>query len=454
MVQRAVVLILAASCEHDFHAFSHGFRKGPRPHQALHELREQCRKVHINWIGDADVSGFFDNLDWSYLREFIQQRVIDGRILRLIGKWLHAGVLEVGALIHPDKGTPQGGVISPMFANVFLHHVLDGWFVTDVQPRMKGQCLLTRFAEDLIIGCPWEADARRVMAVLPKRFARFRLTIHPENTVLIAFKRPPSRAPSAGGTGTFAFLGFTHSWGKTRQGYWVIKRKTIGTRLRRFMKESWTWCRAHRHEPLQEQYRTLCAKLRGYDQYYGIRGNFKRLEVVFEHLERAWHYWLSTRSHKGRIHWQKFEGFLRQHLPLATPRIMPHIEEGQGQQSDAPNGVSPVWFASGVSWWLPRNRMRSLRTSGSVGRAPGNRRLYPEGLQVLLVVRTDAGEQPRVDLVHVVAAAHDGAEVLTILGEGDGAALGQFEALPHALHTHVDIAAVGEGHEGIGRLHE
>jgi RNA-directed DNA polymerase len=325
IVQRAVVMILEAIFEHDFHAFSHGFRKGHSPHQALHELREQCRTLHINWIVDADVSGFFDNLDWSYLREFIQQRVNDGRILSLIGKWLHAGVLEAGALIHPDKGTPQGGVISPMLAHVFLHHVLDEWFVTDVEPRMQGQCLLTRFADDFIIGCTLEADARRVMAVLPKRFARFRLTIHPEKTVLIAFKRPPSRDPSAGGTGTFDFLGFTHYWGKTRQGYWVIKRKTIGKRLRRFMKESWTWCREHRHDPLQEQYRTLCAKLRGYYQYYGIRGNFKMLEVVFEHLERAWHYWLSTRSHKGRINWQKFEGSLRQHLPLPTPRILHNI---------------------------------------------------------------------------------------------------------------------------------
>jgi RNA-directed DNA polymerase len=266
IVQRAVVLILEAIFEHAFHTFSHGFRKGHSPHQARHELREQCRTLHINWRVDADVSGCFDNLDWGHLRAFIQQRGKDGRILRLSGKWLHAGVLEAGALMHPDKGTPQGGGISPMLANVFLHHVLDEWFVKDVQPRMKGRCFLTRFADDFIIGCALQADARRVMAVLPKRFARFRLTMHPEKTVLLAFKRPPSRNQSAGGTGTFNFLGFTHYWGKTRQGYWVIKRKTIGKRLRRFMKESWTWCRDHRHAPLHEQHRTLSAKLRGYYQ--------------------------------------------------------------------------------------------------------------------------------------------------------------------------------------------
>jgi RNA-directed DNA polymerase len=210
IVQRAVVMILAAIFEPEFQAFSHGFRKGHSQHQALHELREQCRTLHIAWIVDADVSGFFDNLDWGHRREFIQQRVRDGGILRLLGKWLHAGVLESGALSYPDKGTPQGGMISPLVSNVFLHRVLDEWFVKDVQPRMKGQCLLTRFADDCIIGCALEADARRVMAVLPKWFARFRLTMHPEKTALIAFQRPPSREPSARGTRSFDFLGLTH----------------------------------------------------------------------------------------------------------------------------------------------------------------------------------------------------------------------------------------------------
>ena len=325
IVQRAVVMILEAIFEQDFHPFSHGFRKGHSPHHALHELREQCRTLPISWIVDADVRGFFDTLDWGHLREFLQQRVTDGRILRLIGKWLHAGVLEAGVLMHPDKGTPQGGVVSPMLANVFLHHVLDEWFVKDVRPRMHGHCFLTRFADDFIIGCEREADARRIMDVLPKRFTRFRLTIHPEKTALIAFKRPASREQTAGGTGTFDFLGFTHYWAKARQGYWVIKRKTIGKRLRRFMKATWAWCREHRHEPLHEQHRTLGAKLRGYYQYYGIRGNFKMLEVVFEHTERAWHYWLSTRSHTGHMNWQKFEGFLRQQLPLPPPTILHNI---------------------------------------------------------------------------------------------------------------------------------
>jgi RNA-directed DNA polymerase len=325
MVQRAGVMILEAIFEQDFPGFSPGFRKGHSQPQALHELREQCRTVHIAWSVDAEVSGFFDNLDWGHLRECIQQRVNDGGILRLLGKWLQAGVLEAGALSYPAQGTPQGGVISPMGSHVVLPRGLEDWFGKDVQPRMQGRCFLTRVADDFIIGCALEADARRVIEVLPKRFARFRLTIQPEKTALIACKRPPSREPSAGGQGSFDFLGFTPYWAKTRRGYWGIKRKTVGKRLRRFMKEIWTWCRENRQAPLKEQYQTVGMKLRGYYQYYGRRGHFKMLEVVFEHTERAWQYWLSRRSHTGHINWQKFEGVLRQQLPLPKPRLIHHI---------------------------------------------------------------------------------------------------------------------------------
>jgi RNA-directed DNA polymerase len=230
-----------------------------------------------------------------------------------------------------------------MFANVFLHQVLDAWFVKDVLPRMQGHGFLRRCADACIIGCEREADARRIMDALPKRCTRFCLTMHPEKTALMTFKRPPSRDRSAGDTGPLDFLGLTHYWAKTRQEYWVIKRKTVGKRLRRLMQASWTWWRDNRHAPLQAQPRTLCSKLRGYYQYYGIRGNCKMLEVVFEHLERAWHSWLSTRSHKGHINWQKLEGFVRQKLLRPNPRILHNIEQGQGQQSDAPHGVSPVW---------------------------------------------------------------------------------------------------------------
>ena len=230
--------------------------KGHRQHQARHELREQCRTWHSNGRVDADVSGLFDHLDWGPLRECIQQRVSDGGMLRRLGTWLHAGVLEAGALMHPDKGPPQGGGRAPMFAKVCLHHVLDAWFVKDVRPRMPGRGVLRRCADAGIIGFALEADARRVMDVLPKRCARDRLTMHPAKTVWMAFKRPPSRAPSAGGKGSCDLRGLTHSWAKTRRGYWGIKRKTVGKRLRRFLQGIGAWCRANRHAPLPEQERT------------------------------------------------------------------------------------------------------------------------------------------------------------------------------------------------------
>jgi len=321
IVQRAVVMILEAIFRRVFYDFSHGFRKGHSQHQALRELREQCRKLNIRWILDADVSGFFDNIAHGFLRKFIERKVKDGGIMRLIGKWLNAGVLDDGEMIFPDKGTPQGGVASPMLANIFLHYVLDEWFVKVVQPRIKGRSFMIRFADDFIIGFELEADARRVMEALPKRFGRFNLTIHPEKTKLVRFGQPYTQE-EAGDNGTFDFLGFTHYWAKSLRGYWVIKRKTVGKRLRRFMKAVWEWCRENRHMPVREQHDTLCSKLRGYYQYYGIRGNFKMLEVVFEHTERAWRHWLSKRSSKGSVTFDKFETFFRKVFPLPKPRII------------------------------------------------------------------------------------------------------------------------------------
>jgi group II intron reverse transcriptase/maturase len=325
IVQRAVVMILAVIFEPIFLPFSHGFRKGHNQHQAIRELREQCLKLNINWIVDADVSGFFDTINHEILRSFIEKKVNDGGIMRLIGKWLNAGVLDGGNMIYPDKGTPQGGVASPMLSNIFLHYVLDEWFVQDVQPRLKGKSFLIRFADDFIIGCEQEADARRVLEVLPKRFSRFKLTIHPEKTKLVRFVRPTAKEQTAKETGTFDFLGFTHYWAKSLRGSWVIKRKTIGKRLRRFMKAIWGWCRENRHDPIIEQHKTLCSKLRGYYQYYGIRGNYKLLEDVFEHTERAWRYWLGKRNSKGYVNIEKFNAVFRKVFPLPTPRIIHNI---------------------------------------------------------------------------------------------------------------------------------
>jgi len=324
IVQRAVAMVLQEIYDVDFHDFSYAFRKGRSQHQALHRLREQCIRLNIGWIVSADITGLFDNIDHGILRRFIRQRVNDGGILRLIGKWLNAGVMEGGSITYPDKGTPQGGVISPVLSNIFLHHVLDDWFIKEVKPRVQGKCFLIRFADDFIIGCELEADAQRIMAVLPKRFERFGLNLHPDKTQVIPFKKPVRSIKTDAKNGTFDFLGFTFYWSKSRRGYWVIKKKTAKKRLARFMKGLWRWCRENRHEPLKEQYETLCAKLRGFYQYYGVRCNYKALEVVFEYAEKAWRVWLSRRSHKGAINWGKFEK-IRAIFPFPKPRIVHNI---------------------------------------------------------------------------------------------------------------------------------
>jgi group II intron reverse transcriptase/maturase len=323
IVQRAVSTLLNVIYDVNFYDFSHAFRKDHSQHKALHELREKCLKLNIGWIVSADITGLFDNIDHELLRGFIKRRVNDGGILRLIGKWLNAGVMEEGILSYHGKGVPQGGVVSPVLSNIFLHYVLDEWFVEQVWPRTKGKCFIIRWADDFLIGCELESDAKRIMEVLPKRFNEYGLALHPEKTAVIDFRRPPSKVKGKG-KGTFDFLGFTFYWSKSRRGYWVIKKKTAGKRRSRFLKGLWRWCRENRHEPIKEQYRTLCSKLRGYYQYYGVRSNYKALEVVFEYAQKAWRFWLSRRSHKGGISWEKFEK-IRASFPFPKPRIVHNI---------------------------------------------------------------------------------------------------------------------------------
>jgi len=321
IVQRAVAMLLEAVYEQDFYDFSYGFRPRRSAHQALHELREQCRKQDINWVVDADVSGFFDELRHDLLREFIKRRVNDGGILRLIGKWLNAGVMDAGNLTHAEKGSPQGGVVSPLLANVFLHYVLDEWYEQEVKPRLKGRSFLLRFADDYVIGCELESDAHRIMEVLPKRFGRYGLTIHPQKTKLVKFGKPSKNGPPDSKNGTFDFLGFTHYWAKSRRGYWVIKRKTAHKRLRRSIKALWQWCKENRHLPFKEQYRMLCLKLRGHYQYYGIRSNYRQLEAFYQQVLKGWWYWLNRRNRRRELEWEKFKRILTI-LPLPRPRII------------------------------------------------------------------------------------------------------------------------------------
>jgi len=320
IVQRAVAMLMGAVYEQDFYDFSYGFREGRSPHDALHELRERCTKMNIGWVIDLDVSGCFDNIEHGKLIDIIEQRINDGGIIRLIGKWLHVGVMEGETLSYPEKGTPQGGVISPLLANIYLHHVLDEWFEREVKPLTRGRVFIVRFADDAVIGCELEYDARRVKEVLPKRFGRYGLAVHPRKTKLVRFRKP-RKDDDGRRNGTFDYLGFTHYWAKSRRGYWVIKRKTMEKRWRRAVKAIWKWCRYNRHEPLMVQCEKLCQKLRGHFQYYAIRGNYRMLEKVWWHVRKAWRYWLNRRSRKRRMTWERFVE-MEKAYPLPKPRII------------------------------------------------------------------------------------------------------------------------------------
>jgi group II intron reverse transcriptase/maturase len=320
IVQRAVAMLLEAIYEPQFCEFSYGFRRHRSAHQALTYLRQQCLELGINWIIDADIAKFFDTISWEELRAILQKRVNDGAILRLIGMWLHVGVVEGDQVSNQEIGTPQGAPISPILANIFLHTVLDEWFQKEVRLRMNGNCFLVRFADDFVMGFSLKSDAERVYKVLPKRFERFGLSIHPEKSRMVQFNRPYWKQGK--GPGCFAFLGFTHYWGKMLSGGWTIKRKTQGKRLSRFLSGIGDWCKENLHAPMAKQYGILSAKLRGHYQYYGVRGNFKMLEVVYEGTRAKWKKWLSRRNSKDRMGWEKFATQVEAIFDLPKPRIV------------------------------------------------------------------------------------------------------------------------------------
>jgi group II intron reverse transcriptase/maturase len=323
ILQRAVTMVLEAIYEQDFSDCSYGFRPGRSAHHALDALREQLMDLRGGWVIDADIKGYFDNIDHVHLREILDKRVRDGVIRRAIHKWLKAGVMEDGSLSYSDLGTPQGGVVSPILANIYLHEVLDMWFEEVVRPRMRGRSFIVRYADDFLLAFELEEDARRVFEVLPKRFAKYGLTIHPEKTKMLNFKRP-SRGlrgkgrPPSGGEGTFDLLGFTHHWAKSRKGNWVIKRKTMAKRMRRALTQMVKWCSTHRHRKIPEQWQALCRKLTGYFNYYGITGNSNSISKYHWHVTRIWKRSLDRRSQRGYIPWAKFKRILAR-LPLPAP---------------------------------------------------------------------------------------------------------------------------------------
>lgn len=330
ILQRAALMMLETVYEQEFHDFSYGFRPRRSAHQALDRLREITNTMRTGWVLEVDITSFFDTLNHACLRSFLDQRVCDGVLRRTIDKWLKAGVLEGGQVHHPELGTPQGGVISPLLANVYLHHVLDEWFVRDVKPRMRGDVQLVRYADDFVFVFQCESDARRVLDVLPKRFGKYGLTLHPEKTRLLPFHPPPRGGRSASSIGpapdphtrqTFDFLGFTFLWAVTRKGGHAVRRITAKSRFRRAVKAVHQWLRRFRHLPLVEQHRTLCQKMKGHFAYYGLTGNSRRLVQFAYYVHRSWHKWLDRRSQKARMTWARFAAILKRH-PLPRPKVV------------------------------------------------------------------------------------------------------------------------------------
>ena len=322
VLQRAVLMVLEPVYEQDFLDCSYGFRPGRSAHQALEVLWGGLMRMGGGWIIDLDIESFFDDVDWSHLRGFLDQRVRDGVIRRAIGKWLNAGVMECGEVSHPNRGTPQGGVVSPLLSNLYLHEVLDVWFEHEVKPRLGGWAFEVRYADDAALVFEQEEDARRVLAVLAKRFAKYGLCLHPEKTRLVDFRSPPR----AGGSGSqsersFMLLGFMHFWGRSRKGRWVVKRKTAKDRFSRALRAVGHWCRAHRHWCLREQQAALSRKLQGHYAYYGITGNSRALSRFRYEAERLWRKWLGRRSWSGRMTWERFD-CLRDDYPLPPARAV------------------------------------------------------------------------------------------------------------------------------------
>jgi RNA-directed DNA polymerase len=323
IAQRAVVMLLEPIYEQDFLDCSYGFRPGRSPHQALEGLRNDIRGRNGRWILDLDISNYFGTIDHHQLRAALDQRVKDGLVRRLIDKWLKAGVLEEGIRTIPAEGTPQGGVLSPLLANVFLHGVLDTWFQRDVVPRLRGRSSMVRFADDVVCVFEHREDAERVRVVLEKRLAKYGLTLHPTKTHLVDFRVERDRDDASGGpTGsTFDFLGFTHLWKRSRRGAWVVLRKTAVRRLARALRHVQQYCRRHRHDLLRQQHQYLCQLLRGHYAYYGILGNARSIGNFAYQVRRIWHQWLKRRNGLRRLTWVKFTAML-QRLVLPTPRIV------------------------------------------------------------------------------------------------------------------------------------
>jgi len=333
IVQKATVEILNAIYEQDFLDCSYGFRPGRGQHQALDEMGRVICTRPTGWILEIDVTAYFDSIVREQLMEMIEKRVRDGSVLCLIRKWIQVGVIEEGRLLLSETGTGQGQTISPLLANIYLHHVLDEWFENEVKPRLRGEAHEIRFADDAVLCFQYKKDADKVMEVLPKRFAKYGLTIHPEKTRLVEFGRYAEEDAKRQGKkpATFDFLGFTYVCARSRRGKFTVHVRTMKKRFRRGLKAIAEWCQENRHRPVGEQQKILNAKLRGHYQYYGRPTNYRSIWQFYQEVRHIWRKWLSRRTRGNGMTVETFVGLIREH-PLLLPRIL-HSWTGAGSHA-------------------------------------------------------------------------------------------------------------------------
>jgi group II intron reverse transcriptase/maturase len=320
IVQRAVVEVLNAVYEVDFRGFSYGFRPGRGPHDALDALAVGIGRKKVNWVLDADIRDFFNQLDRAWLRKFLEHRIADKRVLRLIDKWLAAGVIEDGKWSETLAGSPQGASVSPLLANVYLHYVFDLWADWWRHRRAHGDVIIVRFADDVTVGFEYEQDAQRFLSDLHERFAGFGLQLHPDKTRLIEFGRHAAQNRAARGQGkpeTFDFLGFTHICARSKNGRFWLKRITISKRMRAKLREVKDQLKLRMHEPIPVQGRWLRSVLQGHFAYYAVPGNSDAVAAFRDHVTRHWFKALRRRSQRTRVTWERMNRLAKRWIPPA-----------------------------------------------------------------------------------------------------------------------------------------
>lgn len=323
LAQKAISEILSRIYEQDFLSCSFGYRPKRNAHDAINAIRQKITMGKVSYVLEADIQDYFGSIVRETLKGMLEKRIMDRDVLRLIGKWLRVGVVEDGKLLLSEDGTYQGSTISPLLANVYLHEVLDLWVEKVVKPRMRGEISLYRFADDFVACFQYQSDAVRFQQVLPKRFAKYGLTLHPDKTRLINFGRfalGKSNGNRKRKPETFNFLGFTFYCGKSREGKFSVKVKTMSKRLRRGLLRIAKWCRNNRHQPLNEQQKRLEAILRGHYEYYGLRSNHRSLDNFYQGVIKLWWKWLGRRSRSPTMTWEKFITTLKRY-PLPRPCI-------------------------------------------------------------------------------------------------------------------------------------